>query len=629
MNYLSVEKLSKTYGDKVLFSEISFGINRGEKKALIARNGAGKSTLMQIILSQAAESRGSKARAVSDVTADHGRVILRNGITVSYLAQTDELNPEATIEETIYDPQKPVMRVLSRYEEAMRTGRDIDGAMAAIETAGAWDYERRIKGILTRLGITDTTAKIGSLSGGERKRVALAHALIDEADLLILDEPTNHLDLGMIEWLESYLQRDGITLFLITHDRYFLETICDEILELDDGALHTYHGSYADFLQQKAEREESVALAVEKAQNKLRKELEWIRRQPKARTTKAKYRVDAFDALSKAATRIKTPVLTTPDIHISRVGGKILEVYNLGKRYDDKIVVNGLDYKFEPGDHMGIIGHNGAGKTTLLNLLTGKIQPDAGKVVSGDTTVFGYYTQAGADFAPGTSILEAVRQVAEFIPLRKGRTITAAQLLEQFLFPPAMQRQHASSLSGGEKRRLYLLTILMTNPNFLILDEPTNDLDIATIAILEEYLMEFPGCVMVVSHDRYFMDRLVSHLFVMDGDGTVKDFPGNYSEYLAFKLTQEKEVQVKTANDRATAKAEPRARQIKYSEKIELAELEKKIPKLEALAAATSLKLNDPDLHYEARNEISLALEAINTEIELTSNRYLELTELL
>lgn len=619
MNYLSVERLSKSFGIKPLFHEISFGLNAGDKKALIAKNGAGKSTLMQVL--------------VGRESADAGRVILKNGISVAYLDQSDSLDENMTILETIFDTSRPMMRILAKYEEAMISGKGVDQAIADVEAANAWDYERRIKGILTRLGITNLGARVGTLSGGERKRVALAHTLIEEADVLILDEPTNHLDLDMIEWLESYLQRDNITLFLVTHDRYFLETICDEILELDDGKLYTYHGNYSNFLEKKAERIESEQASIDKAQNKMRRELEWIRKQPKARTTKAKYRVDAFEDLKVAATAKKKEELKTLDTEMTRVGGKILEIENLAKSFGDRSIVRDFTYKFLKGDRIGVIGKNGAGKSTFLNLITGLEKPDSGTVAAGDNTVFGYYRQTGLDFRKDATILDVVRDVAEAIPLAKGKSLTAAQLLEQFLFPPGMHRQPAARLSGGEKRRLYLLTILMKNPNFLILDEPTNDLDIATIDVLEDYLQNFAGCLVVVSHDRYFMDKLTQHLFVLDKDfrgvqeGQITDFNGNYSDYLAAKEAQEKAVvaeqksqqKPRERKDRDKPKG-PTMSQVKEREK-----LEKEIPLLEAKLAELTAKLAEPGLAFERAAAVGREIDALSKDIEEKSNRFLEL----
>jgi ABC transport system ATP-binding/permease protein len=626
LNYLSVEKLSKSFGVKPLFEQISFGLDVGDKKALIAKNGAGKSTLMQVLVGREA--------------ADAGRVILKNGITLAYLDQSDSLDESMTILETIFDQSRPMMRTLARYEEAMISGKNIDNVIAEVEAANAWDYERKIKGILTRLGITNLTAKIASLSGGERKRVALAHTLIEEADILILDEPTNHLDLDMIEWLESYLQRESITLLLVTHDRYFLETICDEILELDNGRLYTYHGNYSNFLEKKAEREESERKSVDTAQNKMRRELEWIRKQPKARTTKAKYRVDAFEDLKVAATARKTEKLQTLDTEMTRIGGKILDITNLGKSFGERKIIEGFEYKFLRGDRIGVIGKNGTGKSTFLNLITGLLTPDTGKVEKGENTVFGYYRQAGLEFRKDATILELVRDVAEAIPLAKGKSLTAAQLLEQFLFPPSTHRQLAARLSGGEKRRLYLLTILMKNPNFLILDEPTNDLDIATIDVLEDYLQNFAGCLLVVSHDRYFMDKLTQHLFVLDADfkgfsdqppapGHITDFNGNYSAYLAVKEAQEKsEVAEQKSQQKSREKRErekpkgPTMSQIKEREG-----LEKEIPVLEAKLATLTEELAAPGLPFERAAALGRDIDALNQEIEKKTSRFLELVE--
>ncbi|HMV36037.1 MAG TPA: ABC-F family ATP-binding cassette domain-containing protein [Turneriella sp.] len=605
---------------KPLFKEISFGLNAGDKKGLIAKNGAGKSTLMQIL--------------VGRESADAGRVVLKNGITLAYLDQSDLLDESQTILETIFDSKKPVMRLLARYEEAMTTGRGIDAAIADVEAAGAWDYERKIKGILTRLGITNLGAKVADLSGGERKRVALAHALIEEADVLVLDEPTNHLDLDMIEWLESYLQQDQITLLLVTHDRYFLETICDEILELDDGQLFAYQGNYSNYLARKAEREEAEQASLEKAQNKMRRELEWIRKQPKARTTKAKFRVNAFEDLKVEATARKKESLALLETEISRVGGKILDIDNLSKKFGERQIVSDFTYHFLKGDRIGVIGRNGVGKSTFLNLITGHEQADSGKVEVGATTVFGYYRQQGPEFRAGMTILDVVRDVAEAIPLPKGRSITAAQLLEQFLFAPATHRQQAATLSGGEKRRLYLLTILMKNPNFLILDEPTNDLDIATIAVLEEYLQNFPGCLLVVSHDRYFMDKLTQHLFVLDKDfrdteeGVITDFLGNYSDYLAAKEAKSRQaIQQEKEELRKERKPKERPKQITFAQKKERDQLEKEIPMLEARLESLNAEMQAGG-NFEKISELGRSIDELQKEIESKTARFLELLEL-
>ncbi|NNC83955.1 MAG: ABC-F family ATP-binding cassette domain-containing protein, partial [Flavobacteriales bacterium] len=519
MNYLSVESLSLSYGAKRIFEDLSFGIDRGEKVGLIARNGSGKSSLLNAIMGQE--------------SVDSGTVTFRNGITLGYLAQRQHFDPKSTILETIFQGDSTQMRAIRQYEELLDEGKEDErfyAALSEMERTQAWSVESMAKEILYKLGLERMDKVIGELSGGQQKRLGLAMELIKEPDLLILDEPTNHLDLEMTEWLEGHLSTTNSTLLLVTHDRYFLDNVCNVILELEDNTLYRHKGNYTYYLEKKQEREENIATVVSKAKSAMRKELDWIRRQPKARGTKAKYRIQAFDDLKKtASTRLDKDEMRL-EINVPRMGSKVVELHKVSKSYDGRTLIDKLSYIFLRQDRVGIIGRNGTGKSTLLNLITDRLEPDQGKVVIGDTVVFGYFTQSGLQFKEGQRVSEAVREIADVIPLTKGHKISAAQLLERFMFPRSMHFNHISTLSGGEQRRLHLLRVLMANPNFLILDEPTNDLDIFTLQVLEDYLEEYPGVVVVVSHDRHFMDRIVEHTFAFEGEGRIKDYPGNYSQ---------------------------------------------------------------------------------------------------
>ncbi|MBL7995600.1 ABC-F family ATP-binding cassette domain-containing protein, partial [bacterium] len=550
MNLLSTENISKSFGIKTLFKDLSFGIEEGQKTALIALNGAGKTTLLNMLTGRD--------------TPDSGKIILRNQLTVGYLEQNPKFNESATVLESIFQADHPKLRVISTYEAAMEESelgsapqnqKNLADAMEAMEHLKLWDYEYKIKEILSHLKITHLHQIVGTLSGGQRKRVALARVLVEEPDLLILDEPTNHLDLDMIEWLEEYLSRPNLTLFLVTHDRYLLDNVCDEILELDQGELFRYTGNYSYFLEKKAEREDISGRELDHLRNRLRHELEWIKRQPKARTTKSKSRVDAFYGLQERAAG-KTPEEKLKlEVQMKRIGGKILELKKIHKNYGELTVLNGFDYVFKKGERIGIVGSNGTGKSTFLNVITGLETADSGNIDIGETIQFGYYSQKGLNVNEDKRVIDIVREFAEVISIGDGVKLTASQFLNLFQFPPAAQHTPVSKLSGGEKRRLYLLTVLIKNPNFLILDEPTNDLDLTTLNILEEFLMNFQGCLLVVSHDRYFMNRLVDHLFVFEGDGVVKDFNGNYAEYRESQKTeQSSEVKNKKIDKKESSK---------------------------------------------------------------------------
>ena len=528
MNYLSIENLTKSFGDRIIFEDITFGIDQGQKVAIVAKNGSGKTTLLRCIYSQ---TPGGES---SDEIIDSGRIVFRKDLRIAFMEQNEALNDKNTILEEIFSHDLPELKAVKEYNLAMRLNDEdlIANSFEAITELNAWDIEVRVNQILSVLKLEDTSKLVSTLSGGQQKRVALAKVLVAEADILILDEPTNHLDLDMIEWLEGYLSKSKATILMVTHDRYFLEVVCDTILELEDQTIYKYKGNFSYYLEKKAERNEQRESTVGKAKNQFRKELEWMRRQPKARGTKQKARIEAFhDVKSVAKQRLDTDELEIP-VKMERLGSKILEMHHVGKNFGDLKILNDLTYTFKRNERLGIVGKNGAGKSTFLNMILGLEEVSKGKVVTGETVVFGYYSQELLKTEnESQKVIDVIRDIAEFIPLEKGRQMSAAQFLEKFLFPRSMHFNFVHKLSGGEKRRLKLMTILMKNPNFLILDEPTNDLDIFVMSVLEEYLRGFQGCLIVVSHDRYFMDKMVDHLFVFEGEGEIKDLLGNYTAY--------------------------------------------------------------------------------------------------
>ena len=559
-NMLSVEGLTKTYGERRLFSSLTFGVQEGERVALVARNGSGKSTLLKAICGLE--------------PADEGRVVFSSGVRHGHLRQELELQPEATILDTLYIGESPAVQAMRDYERALiegHTGDALQKAYDAMDAHEGWNFEARAREILGKLNLHDLDRTIGQLSGGEKRRVALAQVLLEAPDFLILDEPTNHLDLDMIAWLEQRLSSMGATLLMVTHDRYFLENVCDRILELEDQTLYSYQGNFSYFLEKRAERRANAQAVQERAQSHMKRELEWVRATPSARTTKSKSRLDRFQDIKAAAAKR----LQEDPMHITvvpeRLGGKIVELHKVKRAYGERVLFEGLTHHFKRGERIGLVGHNGSGKSSLLHLILGNATPDAGKVVVGETVVFGYYAQEGGHFNEDWKVIDAVRDIADWIPVKGGAKLTAAQLLERFLFPHAMHHQFIRLLSGGERKRLHLLRILMRNPNFLILDEPTNDLDIFTLSVLEEFLMDFAGCLVVVSHDRYFMDKLVDHVWVLGEDGktSVRDCPGNYSQYRAMRS---EETKLARALDASSSKGEtPTARvEIKgdYSERL-------------------------------------------------------------
>lgn len=618
MNYLSVQDLGKSYGIQTLFKGLNFGIDQGQKVALVARNGTGKTTIL---------------RALAGVeSADTGLVVFRKGIRIAFLQQESHFGNAKTVYQAIFESENPLLSAIQEYEEALLNPENADAFQKAFDKMDqleAWDYEVKVKTILSKLKLDELTQELSVLSGGQKKRLSLAKILIEQPDFLILDEPTNHLDLAMIEWLQEFLTKENVTLFMVTHDRYFLDAICNEILELEEGDLYRYKGNYTYYLEKKQERQAVMQTNIDKAKNLYTKELEWMRRQPKARGTKSKARIESFYDVEKSAKkRIKNDKVQL-EVQMTRLGSKILELHKVSKSYGDLKILDQFTYTFKKRDRIGIVGKNGIGKTTVLNMLTGTETIDAGKIVTGDTVVIGYYTQSGMKMDEGKRVIEIVRDIAEYIPLAGGRKLTAAQMLERFLFTKDAQWKHVSVLSGGEKKRLYLLTILMKNPNFLILDEPTNDLDLITLKVLEDFLDEFEGCMITVSHDRYFMDRLVDHLFVFEGEGQVKDFPGNYTDYRENvaadgKLKIDKPKLKDPVKDRASEK-----RKLTYNEKKEYDTIESVIDGLEQEKVAIGTQFNDAGLDAEKMKELGVRLKEIEEEIELKTNRWMELAELV
>ena len=621
MNLLSVEGIAKRFGERILFADVTFGLEQGQKMALVAKNGEGKTTLLEMLS--------------GDVMPDSGNVVWRNGISIGYLRQDNPFDEFNTVKEVLYGSDNDFVRALNSYEFAIENPMDDDAMQKALnlmDASKAWDYEAKIDKLLSIFGM-DSLGKnqpIDLLSGGQKKRIALIKLIVDEPDVFILDEPTNHLDISMIEWLEEYLAGPNISLFLVTHDRYFLSRVCNQILELDGGLGHRYTGDYEYFIEKKAEREENLTAEIGKAKNLYRKEIEWMRRMPKARATKAKSREDRFyDTEKKAKQRINKDEMQL-SIKSERLGSKILELHHVKKSFDTLKIVDDFNYTFKKGDKIGIAGKNGVGKTTFLNLVMGLEEVDSGKIITGETVQFGYYTQKGIQPSEDKRIIDVVKDIAEIIPLEKGRKITASQLLEKFLFPPKQQYTYVSKLSGGEKKRLYLLTILMGNPNFLILDEPTNDLDIKTIQILEDFLREFPGCLMIVSHDRAFMDNLADHTFYFKGEGQIKDYNKSYSEIIEIQKAEggnaaspkavqaPKEVEKKT--DNYTEK-------LSYNERREFNKLEKEIAKLEVKKTELTEKMNEAAADAETLMNSSQKIGTVIEDIEAKELRWLELSE--
>lgn len=616
MNYLTLEHVTKTYGDKVLFSDIGLSVNKGDKIALVAKNGSGKTTLLRVI---AGQETGEGEQCL---------VLMKKDIKTRFLNQDPQFNTNETVIEALLSSDNEVSNIVRKYELMMEhpdQEHDFEHIISRMDDLKAWDYESRVKEILAKFNIKDFEKPIELLSGGQKKRVALAKIIIEEPEFLILDEPTNHLDLDMIEWLEDYLKQANITLFMVTHDRYFLDRVCNAIIELDEGEIHRYKGNYEDFLEKKAEREDNDAVVAGKTKQLFKKELEWMRRQPKARSTKAKSRIDEFTDIKEKAHQKKDDSRVQIDLQSNRLGSKILECHYINKSYDELVIVKDFFYKFNRKDRVGIVGPNGVGKSTFLRMITGEERPDSGKIIIGETTVFGYYTQDGLALKEDKRVIDVIQDIAEYVPLEKGRKLTAAQLLEKFLFPRSQQQVFVSQLSGGEKRRLYLLTILMQNPNFLILDEPTNDLDIMTLNVLEEYLADFPGCLIVVTHDRYFLDKIVEHLFAFEGNGEVKDYNGTYSEY----RWEQKQLKSEEKSSKSVAE-KPKTvviSNLSNDERKEFSRLEKDIEKLEKEKSTITALFDNPSLSLDEITELSSKLAVAQASLDNKEMRWLELSE--
>ena len=616
MNYLTVENIAKSYGELTLFKDLSFSIHKDQKIAFVAKNGTGKTSILNIL---------SKIDQ-----PDAGKITFRKDITVSFLSQEPFLNSTLTVEETIFNSDNVILKIIRDYEKALLNPDDTEAyqhAFEQMEAKAAWDFETQYKQILFKLKLDDLNQKVSTLSGGQKKRLALANALINKPDLLILDEPTNHLDLEMIEWLETFFAKANITLFMVTHDRYFLERVCNEIIELDHGKLYTYKGNYSYYLEKKEARIEVEKVETGKAKQLYKKELTWMRRQPKARRTKSKSRIDDFADIKHRAHQRRKDHEIQLELNMERLGSKIIELHKISKAYDEKVLLNKFDYTFQKGERAGIIGKNGTGKSSFLNILTQTAQPDSGKIVVGETVKFGYYTQAGITPKPNQKVIDVVKEFGDYIPLKKGRQISAQQLLERFLFDRKKQYDFVEKLSGGERKRLYLCTVLIQNPNFLILDEPTNDLDIVTLNVLEGFLLDFPGCLLVVSHDRYFMDKIVDHLFIFRGHGVIEDFPGNYSDFRAYEDSKPPEGNEDVVKKEKTNWKKDSNNKLSYNEQKEYKNIESKIKALEFDKTELENKFLNPDLSTEEINALSKELQIVIDAIEEKEMRWLELSE--
>ncbi len=623
-SYLQIDGLTKSFGDLVLFEDITFGIAQGQKVGLIARNGAGKTTLLNIIAGRE--------------DYDSGTVVFRSGLRVGYLEQTPSYPEGLTVLQACFFSQSETVRLIAEYEKAMAGGdhSHLEDILSRMDSMKAWDYERRAKQILSQLKITDFDQKVEQLSGGQLKRVALANVLITDPELIILDEPTNHLDLEMTEWLEGYLSRANISILIVTHDRYFLDRVCSEIMEIDRRQLFHYKGNYSYYLEKRGERIDAQNAEVERSRNLLRKELDWMRRQPQARGTKAKYRIDAFYELEKKASQRREAGGVNLDVKASYIGSKIFEAKQVTKSFGDIKITDDFNYVFARYEKMGIVGGNGTGKSTFIKMLMGEVKPDSGSFDIGETVRFGYYSQDGLKFDEGMKVIDVVQDIAEYIDLGDGRKMGVSQFLNYFLFTPEKQHSYVYKLSGGEKRRLYLCTVLMRSPNFLVLDEPTNDLDIVTLNVLEEYLREFKGCVIVVSHDRFFMDKVVDHLLVFRGNARIKDFPGNYSLYREWKEAEEQREReaeatqrsrTPTAAEKANRREDEPKKKLTFKERKEFEDLDEEIPRLEAEKAELEAAMSSGTLDGDSLMAKSRRIAEVMKEIDEKTMRWLELSE--
>lgn len=618
MNFLSVENLTKSFGERILFSNVSFGIDQGQKVAIVAKNGSGKTTLLNCLMEKE--------------QYDEGKIVFRKDIKVAFMEQSENLPTDQTIDEVIYDHESPKLRLIKAYNEALEKGDEnkLGNLFQELTDMDAWDLEAKVNQLLSVFKLEDATQLIKNLSGGQKKRVALIKVLLSDAEFLFLDEPTNHLDLDMIEWLESHLSTSKSTILMVTHDRYFLEVVCDTIFELAEQSLFKYKGNFSYYLEKKAERQEQMQSTIEKARNSFRKELDWIRRQPKARGTKQKARVDAFKEIKKTASqKLDEDELDLP-VKMERLGSKIVEFHKVGKTFGELKILKNFSYNVQRKERMGIVGKNGTGKTTFLKMLLGTESIDKGKIVVGETVVFGHFSQDLIKVNDDFKVIDVVKEVAEFIPLEKGKQLSAAQLLERFLFPRSMHYNYVRKLSGGEKRRLKLLRVLMSNPNFLILDEPTNDLDIFAMAVLEEYLRNFQGCLVVVSHDRYFMDKMVDHLLVFQGDGVVKDILGNYTDFRKLEKQIEKENKVISQNKEAQHKNKSASKvktKLSFKENEEFKQLEIDLEKLEIEKADLTEGLSDETKTNAELYDMGKRLGEVVDLIDQKTERWMELAE--
>jgi ATP-binding cassette subfamily F protein uup len=619
MNYLSAENISRNIGERWIFKSLFFGLQKGEKVALIGKNGTGKTTLMETLMGLQ--------------TPDDGKISIRKGIRVGYLPQNPVFSENEEVLNYLFSDDLPSAVAIKAYEKAMLSGdtKQLEDSFALMETHNAWDYEARAKQIITRLGIPDGDQKVSTLSGGQKKRLSLAKLLIESPDIMILDEPTNHLDIETIEWLEGLLSGPNVTVLVVSHDRYFLDKICNKMFELALGALYTYEGNYAYFLEKKAEREASEASSISKAKNLFRKELEWMRKQPRARGTKAQYRIDAFTEIDEMAHRKPDDSKLELNIQMSRLGNKIIEINGLKKAWGDKKIINEFTYTFKKKDRIGIVGKNGAGKTTFLQLLTGLEKPDAGTIDPGETLVIGYYTQIPFDFKPEQRVIDTITEIAEVIPYGKNESLSPSQFLSKFLFPTAQQYTPVEKLSGGEKKRLQLMRVLVKNPNFLILDEPTNDLDLDTLQLLEDFLSEFQGCLLLVSHDRYFMDNLVDQLILVEGEGEVKFFNGNYTDYRISLETQSENAafshKPNPTKAPSTGSSSPKGNKLSFKEQKEFENLEKEIQTLEQKKQSVIEQLNTGHEDFQILGQWATKIEEIKNALEAKEARWLELSE--